>query len=366
MKFTCERSVLLKEIAIANEIIISKNAISVLSNIMFEAKEGILTIKATDKNVDFETQVPVDVVEEGSITVYGEKFYSILNSVPDGEIEFEQVENKINIKTSAKKAKFQLKSIVSDKFPEFAAAGDDFFEMPIKDFKEMIKETIFAISDDETRHFMNGVFFERIENKYVMVATDGRRLAYVNKKMEANADDFPGIIIPPKILSIILKRAGEEGMVKICITDKRIFIQFGSYKLSSVLIDGQFPNYRKVIPESQVSSFIVNRLEMLEALKRVSILVEQKSHRVYLGISSGTVSVFCEENEIGNAREEIPCKYEGEELSIALNYRYLEEPFKVMSGQEINILFTNPNKTITIMPVPEDDFFHIVMPMQQE
>ena len=366
MKFACDRSVLLKEIAIANEIIASKNVISILSNIYFEAKDGSLTIKATDMKVNFETTVPVDVIESGSVTVYGDKFFGILNSIPDGEMEFEQADTKINIKTSAKRARFQLKSITVEKFPEFSAAGRDFFELPVKDLKDMIQQTIFSISDDETRYFMNGVFFEKAEGNFVMVATDGRRLSCINKSAPEGVEDFTGVIIPPKILNIVLRRAGDEGMAGISVTDKTIFIQFGSYKLSSVLIEGQFPNYRRVIPENQINHFTVKRLEMLDALRRVSLLVEQKSHRVYLGISPGTASVFCEENDIGNAKEEIPCQYDGEELSIALNYRYLEEPFKVMSADDISVLFTEPNKTITIMPVPEKDFFHIVMPMQTE
>jgi DNA polymerase-3 subunit beta len=365
MRFTFERSILLKEIAMANEIIASKNAISILSNIYLEAKDGNLKIKATDRNVNFETEVPVTVLEDGSVTVYGEKCFGIINSVPEGEIEFEQTDNKINIKTVVKKARFQLKSIASEKFPEFSARGKELFEMPVKDIKEMIGQTIFAISDDETRYFMNGVYFEKAEDKFVMVATDGRRLAFINKNV-TGIPDFPGIIIPPKILNIMLKRAGDEGMAGISITDKTIFIQFGSYKLSSVLIEGQFPNYRRVIPEKQTNQFTVNRNEMLDALKRVSLLVEQKSHRLYLTLSSGSVSIYCEENDIGNAREEIPCKYDGEEVTIALNYRYLEEPFKVMNADEISILFSDPSKTITILPVPEKDFFHIVMPMQQE
>jgi DNA polymerase III subunit beta len=365
MRFTFERSILLKEISIANEIIASKNAISILSNIYLETKEGSLTIKATDRSVNFETKVPVTVLEDGSVTVYGEKFFGIINSVPDGEIEFEQVDNKINIKTAVKKARFQLKSIASEKFPEFSASGKEHFEIPVRDLKDMIGQTIFAISDDETRYFMNGVYFEKADDKFVMVATDGRRLAFINKSV-SGIPDFPGIIIPPKILNIVLKRAGDEGMAGISITDKTIFIQFGSYKLSSVLIEGQFPNYRRVIPENQTNRFTVNRNETLDALKRVSLLVEQKSHRLYLNLSSGSVSIYCEESDIGNAREEIPCKYDGEEVTIALNYRYLEEPFKAMNAEEISVLFSDPNKTITISPVPEKDFFHIVMPMQQE
>jgi DNA polymerase-3 subunit beta len=363
MKFACDRSVLLKEISIANEIIASKNAISILSNIYIEAQDDSLTIKATDMKVNFETKVPVDVKESGAVTVYGDKFFGILNSIPDGEVEFDQSGSKITIKAAVKKFRSTLKSIASDKFPEFTAAGQEFFEIPIKEFKEMVKETVFAVSDDETRYFMNGVYFEKAEDKFIMVATDGRRLAYIAKEAGAGIKDFDGIIIPPKILNTVMKRAGDEGMISLSVTDKTIFVQFGSYKLSSVLIEGQFPNYKRVIPESQTFSFTVNRLEMLDALRRVSQLVEQKSHRVYLGVTSGTVSVYCEENEIGDAREEIPCKYEGEEVSIALNYRYIEEPFKVMDSEEVSIHFTEPTKAITIKPVPEKDFFHILMPM---
>ena len=363
MKFTCNRNILFREIAIANEIIASKNIISILSNIYMEAKDEELIIKSTDQKVNFETKVPVQVIEPGSVTVFGEKFFGILNSIPDGDMEFEQSGGKITIKTFVKKARFQLKYSTSDKFPEFTVSEKEYFEMPVRDFKDMIQETVFAVSDDETRYFMNGVFFEKADDKLNMVATDGRRLAYISKPAPA-IEDFVGIIIPPKILNMIIKRAGDEGMIAISVTGKIIYVQFGSYKLSSVLIEGQFPNYRRVIPENQENVFGVNRLEMLDALRRVSLLVEQKSHRVYLGVSSGSAAVFCEENEIGDAREEIPCKYDGEEIKIALNYRYIEEPFKVMKCDEINIRFSEPTKAITITPVPEGDFFHIIMPMQ--
>ncbi|AEF83611.1 DNA polymerase III, beta subunit [Treponema primitia ZAS-2] len=365
MKFTCERSILLKEIAIAQEIISSKNAISILSNIYLEAENDSLIIKATNIKVNFETRVPVMVEEAGSTTVFGEKFLGILNSIPDGELEFDQKDMRIIIKPTQRKIKFQLKSIASDKFPEFPVPNNnDAFDLPVKDFKEMIQQTVFAVSDDETRYFMNGVFFEKQTDKLIMVATDGRRLAYIDKPVGANIKDFAGIIVPPKILNTIMRWAGDEGFVSISITDKIIFIQFGSYQLSSVLIEGQFPNYHRVIPESQSYSFSMNRLEMLDALKRVSLLVEQKSRRVYLGVSPGLMSISSEESDIGTAKEEIPCKYEGEDVSMALNYRYIEEPLKVMSEVEISVHFTEPNKVITIKPAPEKDFFHILMPMQ--
>jgi DNA polymerase-3 subunit beta len=365
MKFTCEKSVLLKEITIAQEIISSKNAISILSNIYLETENDSLIIKATDIKVNFETKVPVTVLENGSTTVFGEKFFGILNSIPEGELEFEQSDMRISIKPTIKRAKFQLKSIASDKFPEFPVSNNEnSFELPVKEFKEMVLQTVFAVSDDETRYFMNGVFFEKHGEKLIMVATDGRRLAYIDKEVGANIKEFSGIIIPPKILNIIIKRAGDEGLVSISITDKTIFIKFGTYQLSSVLIEGQFPNYHRVIPENQSHFFSMDRIEMLDALKRVSLLVEQKSRRVYIGVAPGVIIISSEESDIGTAKEEIPCKYDGDEVSIALNYRYIEEPLKVMSENEVSVFFTEPNKVITIKPIPEKDYFHILMPMQ--
>jgi DNA polymerase-3 subunit beta len=362
MKFICERSVLLKEISVAQEIVSSKNVISILSNIYLEAENDSLVIKATDLKVNFQTKIPVTVLEPGIVTVFGDKFLNILGSNPEGELEFEFKDGKFSIKTSVKKVKFQLKSMASDKFPEFPVSGEDYFGFPVKSFKEMITQTVFAVSDDENRYYMNGIFLEKSEGKLVMVATDGRRLAYISKEAD-QINDFNGVIVPPKILNIITKRAGDEGMIEISITDKIIFVRFGTYSLSSVLFEGQFPNYRKVIPEEQIYTLTVSRVEILDALRRVSLMVEQKSHRIYLGIKTDGMEIYSEESEIGDAKEEIPCKYEGEEFSLAMNYRYIEEPLKVMNNSEICFRFSGNNKAITLIPVPETDFFHIIMPM---
>ena len=365
MKFTCNKEVLLKEISIAQEIISSKNAILILSNIYLEADKDRLLIKARDMKVNFQTEVPVTVIESGATTVYGDKFLGIISTFPHDEIEFSQNENVVIIKpTAQRKPEYKLKSMASEKFPEFPVSTSPFFEMPIKDFKEMVQQSVFAVSDDETRYFMNGVYMEKSEGKINMVATDGRRLAFVGKHVDKKIEDFTGIIIPPKILNTVIKRSGDEGLINISINDKMIFINFASYQFSSVLIEGSFPNYKKVIPENQEFSLSVRRDEMTDALRRVSLMVDKKSHRIYLGVSSGKMAVSSEESEIGTVDDEIPCKYEGEEITIALNYRYLEEPFKAMTDDEIKIRFSSATKAITIEPIPEKDFFHIVMPMQ--
>ncbi|HOV62342.1 MAG TPA: DNA polymerase III subunit beta, partial [Spirochaetia bacterium] len=161
MKFTCEKNALLQEISIAQEIISSKNALSILSNVLLIAEESTLTIKATDLKVSFETKVPISTEVSGSTTVFCDKFLGILRSLPEGEVEFEQDDQKLVIRPLFKKIDFQLKSIASDKFPELNEIDESkYFSIPQKDLNDMIGETIFAVSDDETRYFMNGVFFE--------------------------------------------------------------------------------------------------------------------------------------------------------------------------------------------------------------
>lgn len=364
MNFICEKTLLLKEIAISQEIISSRNVMSILSNVLLEADNNTLTIKATDLKVGFEAKIPVSVISPGSTTIFCDKFLSILRSLPEGEVEFKQNEEKLVIIPSNKKIDFQLKSIPSDKFPELQKISDDsYFDIPQKDFIEMITHTAFAVSDDETRYFMNGVFFENEGGILNMVATDGRRLSFIKKELGPQIPEFNPVIIPPKILNLIKKLSSGEGMLSLAISDKSVFINFDNQKLISNLIEGQFPNYKRVIPEKQEFSILVDKNLFMDALKRVSLLVEQKSRRIYLNVSPSVIILSSEESEIGVAKEEISCDYDGPEFSIALNYLYMEEPLKVMHGNLI-IKFTEPNKAVTLFSDPEKDFFHIVMPMQ--
>lgn len=367
MKFTFDRDALLKEISIAQEIISTKNALSILSNVYFKAENGTLIIKATDTKVNFETRIPVEIEEPGSTTVLCDKLLNILNTLPSGDIEFRQEDINIFIKPISKKASFKLKSIASDKFPEFSSNDTiPYFEIPVGEFKKMIIQTVFAVSNDQTRYFMNGVSFEKKDENLVMVATDGRRLAYISKPLANGIDDFNQVIIPEKVLSIILRRAPSEGNLFVSVLDKTIFFKFGNYDISSVLIDGSFPNYQRVIPEHQDSSFEIDKKELSEALRRVALLVEQKSHRVYFEVTPGTLIISSQESEIGTAKEEIPCRYDGEEIKIALNYLYIEEPLKVIDSDRICIEFTENMRAITLRPEPAEDFSHIIMPMQME
>ena len=364
MKFTFDRDAMIKEIAVTQEIISNKSPSSILSNILLIAENNTLTIKASDSSVNFITKLPVDIQEEGTTTIYCDKFMSILSASPSGEIEFDHKDITVTIRPAAKKIKFQLKSMASDKFPEIVSTdGVQFFEVPSKEFKEMISQTIFAVSEDSNRYFMTGIYFEKKEDKLIMVATDGRRLSYIEKEIAQKINDFPSAIVPTKVLNSVLKNAPAEGNIYFAVVDKMIFVKFGNYEYSSLLLDGQFPNYNRVIPENQASSFSVHKKELESALKRMSILIDKKVARVIFKLQSGVLTLISPESDLGNADEEIPCQYDGSEITMALNYISIEEPLKVISTERITFEFTESSKPITIKSNPESDYFHIVMPM---
>lgn len=368
MKFTVDREVVIKEIQVAQDIIASKSNMSILSNVLLHVEDNSLTIRATDLKVSFETTIPVSMAEPGTTTVFCDKLLGILRSLPSGEIEFEQnsetTGDNFVIRPKFKKIDFRLRSIPADKYPAIQTVVEEgYFGISQEDIMEMVSETVFAVSVDETRFFMNGVYLETDEDKLVMVATDGRRLSYIGKPLPEGIDSFAGIIIPPKALNLIKKLASGEGQVSVAVTDKHIFFQFENRNVASALIDGQFPNYRRVIPESQDYKVLVAKEELNEALKRVALLVE-KSHRIYLELSNNLLQLSSEESELGVAREAIPCEYDGPDTNIALNYLYLVEPLRVMEAEHISIHFTEPSRAITIQTEPPTDYFHIVMPMQ--
>ncbi len=368
MKFNCEKNVILKEISIAHDIISSKNSLSILSNVMIEAIDDFLILKATDLKVGFETKIPVQVESPGSTSVFCDKFLEILRSLPNGNIDFILKNNdKLIIKPLDKKIDFQLKTISSENFPEIQKINDEnYFEFSQKKFNEMISQTIFSISDDESRFFMNGVYFEKIESKIIMVATDGRRLSYISEHLDNDIIDFKGVIIPTKILHLIKKLSSGEGNLSIAISEKIIYIKFDNQKIYSTLIDGQFPNYNRVIPESQDFKLIVDKIEFSDALKRVSLLAEQKSKRIFLSVSGENIFLSSEESEIGIAKEEFSCEYDGPDITMALNCQYMQDPLKVINEDKISIHFTESNRQVTINSLPEKNYFHIVMPMQMD
>jgi DNA polymerase-3 subunit beta len=366
MKLICSRDSILKEISIAQEVISSKNALSILSNVLLVAGKGELTLQATDLKVGFETSLPVDVSRDGTTTAFCDKLLNILRSLPEGDVELEQADpTMLRIRPTSKKIDFQLRCIPADKYPELAKVADNlYFDFPQKDFVEMVSRTLFAVSDDETRYFMNGIFVEKRDDMLVMVATDGRRLAYVSRRVPVPLENLKGVILPPKILMIVRKLSSGEGNLSLALTDKNVFVRVEGKHMASNLIDGQFPDYRRVIPDAQKHRTTIERQPLEDALRRVSLLVEQKSRKVVFSVQPGALTISSKESELGLASEEVACDYKGPEMAFAVNCVYMIEPLREIGTETVSLEFSDVNKAITLKPQPEDGYLNIIMPMQ--
>ncbi|MDD3365674.1 MAG: DNA polymerase III subunit beta [Sphaerochaetaceae bacterium] len=367
MKFACHKNTLLKEIILALDFTSQRNTLSIVSNVLLETHENILYIMATDQKVGFKTQIPVETLEAGSTTVFCDKFLGILRTLPDENIIFEERNDTLLIHPDSNSINFELRTIAAEKYPTLEeTANQTYFAIGQKDFFSMVSQTIFAISDDETRYFMNGVYLEHNNDSLIMVATDGRRLSYINRKFSQTIPSFTPVIIPAKFLTLLKKAGTDEGEIELSITDTIMYARFGHQIMYSTLIKGQFPNYRRVIPATQSFTCKISVAEMNEALKRVSLLVENKAKRIYMDIETGLITISSEESEFGQAREKITCDYTGDNYQLAINYTYLVNPLRVIEGEYFNLCFTEPNRAITIKPDPERDYFHIIMPMQKD
>ena len=312
----------------------------------------------------FRQKIPVETVEKGSAMVFCDKLMNILASIPDGEAEFSLQEKDAVVKSLMVKLKYKLKSMLTDIYPDFVSVDEkSFFSVPAKDFKEMVKKTSFAVSVEPARYFMTGVFFEKKDNKLVLVATDGRRLSFSAKEVPELVD-FTSVIVPPKVLNIVIEKLSDEGSVDIAIAGKTIFFKCGNCIFSANLIDGQFPNYNRVIPASHTGEFVISKKEIDKALKHISVMTD-KEQRILLGVNSGVCSVSSVSGDFGEAKEEIDCQYTGEEFTFAINSKYLVDFLKVALDEDIIFEFTDELKAVVLKQKSSEDDIYIIMPMHK-
>ncbi|MGL4524195.1 MAG: DNA polymerase III subunit beta [Spirochaetia bacterium] len=366
IKFVCQKDVLMKELAATQKIISIKNNITILSNIVLEAKDDVLIIHASDARLRFETQIPVKVFSQGKIAVFADKFFNIVKNLPNTEIEFSVQDDKFCIVPLNKAGlKIELRWQSTESFPlTEEPEGTTYFRLLQKDFITMINQTFFSVSKDETRIFMNGVFLKKENQQLTMVATDGRRLSIIHTQPESSIPDFSGVIIHPKFLTIIKDLACGEGELALSLSDKTIFAQFDNTKISGTLIDGAFPSFERVIPETQTYQIEFNKNDFIDGLKRTAIFSDDKSSRIQLNFSDAKLEMVAEDNQVGGIHEEIPCQYQGDAVILALNHHYLREPLMVMDSPLFIFEFTDANHAITLRPASEEKSLHVVMPMQ--
>ena len=370
MKFSTSKEALLRVLGVAQEVINNKSPISILSNVLLQAdkKANRVVVKCTNSTVSAVTFFGAQVEEEGETTVFCDKLTGIVSALPQGDIEFESKGTEIFISPSAKKIKFKVKCLATDKFPiveGFEEKGA--FEVAAKDLKEMIRHTIFAVADDPSRYFMSGVYFTKKDEKPVMVATDSRRLSFCS--YPETSPDFNSIIIPTKILSIIDKLCNSEGNVSINAAERQFYFKGAGFELSSSLVEAQYPKWEKVIPSGLDKSVTVSKADLEDAIKRTAVMAEKNS-RIQLGIDNGKMVISSPESEVGSSKEEIAAECKDISVDIPLNARYLSDVLKAIAAEKVAIDFkldqeNKVSSAIVVRGAGDEGgiYTHIIMPM---
>jgi len=365
MKFTVQRDTILKEVEHANNFTSQRNSLSMSSNILLENFNGRLTIKSTDNKLGFSTSFPVETEEPGATTVTCDRLLAILKSLPSTDINFVEEEDKLNISpVGQKKVKINLKTLPAENFPALLSAPDEaYFSLSQRDFFDMIEKTTFSVGVDESKFFMTGVYLEKKAGQLVMVATDGKRLSCIRKTFEQDIPDFQSAIINTKFLNLLTVIGEGEGLLSLAITPTHIFANINGHLVYSSLIKGQYPAYERVIPTAFNYECKAKRDDMVEALQRVSLLVEAASKKIYLDLDEGGILVSGDNTELGDAKEIVQCDYSGPEAKISFNYNFLITPLKKIESNFFKICYNTTSSAIAVYPEPERDYVFIIMPM---
>lgn len=364
MKFICDKESILKEISNAGDFTSQRNTVTVLASVYLLLNQDKLTIKTTDQKMGYVSELNVQGIHNGTTTVSCDKLLEILRNMPSDNIYFEQINDKIQIKPENSDIEFNLRTMDPSVFPAILLPEENsYFKIPQKDFTEMINQVIFAISDDESKYAMNGALLEKNENSLTMVGTDGRRLSFINRQLDAEIPKFENVTIPAKFLGIIKKHSVNEGSFDISVTDVSVYIKTSQCIIFSNLIKNEFPAYRRVIPDKQTKKCIINNKALDSAIKRVSLLVENKCRKIIMEFSENKLKLYTEETEMDFVKEEIPCQYTDEPMIFGMNYMYILNPIRAINTENVIISFSEYNKPFTITSDPEADYQHIVMPM---
>ena len=367
MKVICSKDMLMKSLNVAENVISTKNSISVLSNVLLEAKNGILKIVASETSLNFFSEIPAEVIEEGSILLYCNRLFNLIKKFNDTEIEITtDKDNIVDVKPKNKKnSDYKHKGIDSDKFPPIKIETE-FVYFSIKQtlFTEMVKKTIFSVStNDSNKKFISGILFEKSDDCIKMVSTDGKRLSFIKRDMILDNFENCSIIVPPKILNEVLKLCNNNGDVQIALNNKNISIKIDNFLFISNLLEGNFPPYQKVIPTEYLGTITINKKNLLESLDRISTMGDKETNKVIVSFFHNEIQIFAENITYGSGKEIVEVDYSGNTIEVALNLLYLIEFLNATSSENINVFFKDSHSTITLKQEDDNDYVYIMMPM---
>jgi DNA polymerase-3 subunit beta len=371
MKIAIDRSVLLTSLNHVQSVVERRSTIPILSNIQLDGADGRLSLAATDLDLAINEQVDAEVVDAGATTVPAHMLYDIVRKLPEGsQIELTQAGDEPRVNLRAGRSRFALASLPKDDFPVMATGDLPYrFSLPASDLRRLIDRSRFAISTEETRYYLNGIYLHASEAGGAptlrAVATDGHRLARVETALPDGADGMPGVIVPRKAV-LELRRLIDDGnaSVDIALSDTKIRFSFGTTVLTSKLIDGTFPDYERVIPAGNDKIAEVDAKAFAAAVDRVSTISTEKSRAVKLALEKDRLVISATSPELGSATEELPVSYDATDLEIGFNSRYLLDIAGQIDGETARFTLADAGSPSIITDAASDDALYVLMPMR--
>jgi DNA polymerase-3 subunit beta len=366
MKLTIDRSSLLRPLGHVQSVVERRNTIPILANVVLEAKNGTLSMTATDMDMDIATEVGCSVLTDGTTTVSAHMLYDIARKLPDGaEVELAVADGHAMI--SAGRSKFRLPTLPVEDFPAINST-----EMPVSfsvtsaDIRDLIDATRFAISTEETRYYLNGIYLHKSDaGDLCAVATDGHRLALTRQSLPAGAAAMPSIIMPRKAVTELRKLLDDyEGDVTIALSDTRAEFGFGAVRLKSKLIDGTFPDYTRVIPQGNDRIMQIDVAAFSAAVDRVSTISSEKSRSVKLRLQPGLLTLSASSTDASSADEELEVSYDGPEMEIGFNARYLLDIAGQVASDTIEFALADQGSPSLVRAPGDDATLFVLMPMR--
>ncbi|MDA0262196.1 MAG: DNA polymerase III subunit beta [Proteobacteria bacterium] len=371
MKLTIERSALLTALGHVQSVVERRNTIPILSNVQLAAEGGFMNLTATDLDLSVVAQVATEVSQSGATTTPAHTLYDIVRKLPDGaQIELNLGEADGRLKIRAGRSEFMLPCLPREDFPVISEGElPTQFSIGAAELRRMIDKTRFAISTEETRYYLNGIYIHHADQEGVAmlraVATDGHRLALVDTPLPDGAGDMPGIIVPRKAVNELRKLVdATEDPIAIALSDTKIRFSFANTVLTTKLIDGTFPDYARVIPEGNDKVLEADNKVLSEAVDRVSTISTEKSRAIKLEVSEGKLNLSATSPESGSAVEELVVSYQGEGLEIGFNSRYLLDIAGQIEGDVVRFTMSDAVSPTIVEDGSDAAALFVLMPMR--
>jgi DNA polymerase III subunit beta len=367
MKLTIAKDQLLNGLQAVQNIVGSRTTLPILSNVLMRAEGDKLELTATDLDVTVCCAVEASVQKAGATTIPVKKLFGIARELGTAQLEIE-VDEKNGCKIKAGPSYYRMNGLAAEEFPpvpKFAEARK--LSLPQDKLKTMLRRTAFAVSNDETRYVLNGLFCSLKDHKITLVATDGRRLALTDEEADLSSENQAEFIIPTKAIGELTRLLQATGEVEIKVSENQASFELKgeggfSVLLITKLVEGTYPNYRQVIPAESAERIALVREELHQALRRAEIMTSEKSNSVKLSFTKNNLAITANTPEVGEARESVAINYKGKDISVAFNPAYLMDPLKALDVDEVFLELTDelsPGVLRTNSP-----FLYVIMPMR--